>query len=124
MARDVGSHADQLDVLHLLSSAEPRGATISVLREALSMTQPNVTFVVQALERAGLVRRSPSARDRRTSSIRITTAGKRRIASESPAHMAAIGRAFRGIDATDRARFIEMLATITDGFEGQPALAD
>jgi DNA-binding MarR family transcriptional regulator len=115
----------KLDVLHLLASAAPGGATIGALRDFLRMTQPNVTFVMQSLERDKLVKRSKDPTDRRSSIFTITKAGVALTEEISDRHLSAIGTALHELAEPDRARMIEMLAAIAEGFEAiDPAHAD
>jgi DNA-binding MarR family transcriptional regulator len=112
-----GMTITKLDVLHLLASTNDDGATISKLRDFLKMTQPNVTFVVQSLERDGLVRRTVDPSDRRMSVVHITPAGTERILELTPHHIGAMAEAVAGLDGDDRARFITLLAAVAQGFE-------
>ncbi len=112
-----GMTMTKLDVLHLLASTNDDGATISKLRDFLKMTQPNVTFVVQGLEREGLVHRSADSEDRRISIVRITPAGLERIAQLTPRHIAAMSQAVGELGAEERNAFIAFLATVARGFE-------
>ncbi len=111
----------KLDVLHLLASAEPGGMTVGQLRDFLRMTQPNVTFVMHALERDKLVKRSADPADRRSSLFFVSKAGRARMEEVSADHLGAIGAALRAFDEAERDRFIAMLATIVENFEAVEA---
>jgi MarR family 2-MHQ and catechol resistance regulon transcriptional repressor len=106
----------KFDVLQLLS-LHPAGETIGRLREQLRMTQPNVTLVVQSLERDGFLERLSDPADRRSTIARITPAGVAIVERLTPSHLAAIGSAIAQIPERDRERLIEMLATIAESFE-------
>ena len=107
----------KLDVLHLLASRERRGASVSTLRDFLKMTQPNVTFVLQSLERQGFVRRKTSPEDRRVSVLFLTPAGRAHMRAYTPYHIESMNDALAGLSAEDRARLVESLATVAAGFE-------
>jgi DNA-binding MarR family transcriptional regulator len=112
-----GMTMTKIDVLHLLASTNDDGATISKLRDFLKMTQPNVTFVVQSLERDGLVRRSTDPNDRRMSVVHITPAGMERITDLTPHHIAGMSEAVADLDEDERTRLIAVLAAVAHGFE-------
>ncbi len=105
----------KLDVLHLLRSGD--GMSVTQMSEFLRMTQPNVTFVVNALERDGSVVRATSPTDRRSTIVRLSEAGERLIAGVTPLHMRAITRALENVSARDRKRFVATLAAVAEGFE-------
>lgn len=60
------------------------------LSQKLLKSTGNMTMVVDNLEKAGLVRRVRSVEDRRMISIELTGAGKEKIESVLPIHVAAI----------------------------------
>jgi DNA-binding MarR family transcriptional regulator len=65
----------QCHVLHLIEPARP--LPMARLAETLSCDASNVTGLVDRLESRGLVRRQPSADDRRVKVLHLTPAGSR-----------------------------------------------
>src|SRR5215470_463609 len=65
----------QCHVLHLIEPGQP--IPMSRLAETLSCDASNVTGLVDRLEARGLVRRQPSAADRRVKVLELTAAGAR-----------------------------------------------
>jgi DNA-binding MarR family transcriptional regulator len=69
----------QCHVLHLMEPAQP--IPMGRIAEALACDASNVTGLVDRLESRGLVRRQPSAEDRRVKVLQLTPAGARLRAS-------------------------------------------
>lgn len=111
-----GLTVTKTNILYLVAARE-EGTTVARLREHLLMTQPNVTFVVGALVKAGLLRRSAVPSDKRLSIIRITAAGRRLLAKMTGGQLSALARAVSVIDPSERETFIRMLAQLTESFE-------
>lgn len=65
----------QCHVLHLIEPGQP--IPMGRLAEALACDASNVTGLVDRLESRGLIRRHPSAEDRRVKVLELTTAGVR-----------------------------------------------
>jgi DNA-binding MarR family transcriptional regulator len=112
-----GLSVTKFDSLHLIEAAEPEGASIGTLRDFLSMTQPNVTLVVQALERDGLATRHQDPSDRRATIVHITPAGSALLSKLTPSYLKAMTHAMEGINERCRLAMIETLADIAQGFE-------
>ena len=107
----------KFDVLQLLASAQPEGTTISDLRDNLRMTQPNVTFVVNNLERERLVRRTQSPVDGRSRILSITKKGLACLDELTPGQLGAIGKALKHVSDHERSLLIALLADIANAFE-------
>jgi DNA-binding MarR family transcriptional regulator len=107
----------KFDVLHLVASADQEGTTITALGELLRMTQPNVTFVVNNLEREGLIRRTQDASDRRSRIVSITKKGLARLDDLTPPQLAAIASAMRDVSHAERVFLMKLMADIADAFE-------
>jgi len=65
----------QCHVLHLIEPARP--ISMGSLAEALACDASNVTGLVDRLESRGLIRRKPSAGDRRVKVLELTSTGVR-----------------------------------------------
>ena len=91
----------QFDVLAELDAAgEPQ--TMSALSRRLMVSNGNVTGVIDRLERADLVRRTPSAEDRRVQYIALTPKGRRRFATMAAAHEGWIDELLGGLEEAER----------------------
>lgn len=77
----------QFNVLRLLLTGADEGETCSALKAGLMHRVPDVTRLVDRMERDGLVARGRSARDRRVVLVRITAEGRRRAEALYPAVM-------------------------------------
>jgi DNA-binding MarR family transcriptional regulator len=79
------------------------------------LSTSGVTRVVDRLEREGLVTRVACATDRRTSYAALTDAGRERLESVLPLHLADIDSCFTGLLAEDQLEaFLAALRTIRD----------
>lgn len=68
-----GISVPQLVVLGAIDSAGDRG--VSAVADRAGLAQPTVTRALAALERRGMVLRTPHARDGRSTSLALTAAG-------------------------------------------------
>lgn len=82
----------QLAVLEALLHLGPLRA--GDLADKLLTTGGNVTHVVDNLERDGLVQRARSGEDRRSITLKLTSAGRKRIADLFPRHAREIATEF------------------------------
>lgn len=71
----------QYNVLRILRGAGPEGATCGQVIERLIQRDPDVTRLIDRLERRGLTDRSRDPKDRRVVRTRITEAGLELLAS-------------------------------------------
>ncbi|GAC1628546.1 MAG: MarR family transcriptional regulator [Vulcanimicrobiaceae bacterium] len=115
-----GLTVTKFDLLHLLKWSAPEPVSIGRLRDFMRMTQPNVTFVVKALEKDGYVRWRTDPSDRRATLVSITPAGADIIATYTPRHMTAIAEAMRHLSDQRRTELVEALARIAEDFEALP----
>jgi DNA-binding MarR family transcriptional regulator len=65
----------QYNVLRILRGAEPTGRTCGEIGERMIAREPDVTRLLERMEKAGLIRRSRDSEDRRVVVTRITDAG-------------------------------------------------
>lgn len=80
-----GTTLPRFDLMAALERA-PEGLTMGELSRRLMVSGGNVTAIVGALEREGLVRRWSPAADRRSSCVALTAAGRRAFADMAAAH--------------------------------------
>lgn len=77
MLRSSGLTSAQYNVLRILHGAEPDGLCRYELRDRMLTRMPDVTRLLDRMEKAGLVTRVRSAEDRRMVTTRITARGRR-----------------------------------------------
>jgi DNA-binding MarR family transcriptional regulator len=110
LKREFGSSLARFDVLAQLDRA-PEGLRMGELSERTLTTNGNITWLVAALERDGLVRRRTAAEDRRAAVVRLTPAGRRHFASMAAAHERLIARLLGGLSAEDQRTMHTLLGT-------------
>jgi DNA-binding MarR family transcriptional regulator len=75
MLKPYGLSATQYNALRILRGAGPQGLACSEIGERMINRDPDITRLVDRLERRGLVSRSREQKDRRVITTRITPAG-------------------------------------------------
>ena len=101
----------RFDVLAALDAADaelPMGA----LSARLMVTSGNVTGLINAMEKDGLVVRRPHPADRRSTLIGMTDAGRALFARMAPAHAQWIEQAMAGLDRREVAQLWELLGQL------------
>ncbi len=88
----------RFDVLAALDRA-PDGLTMGGLSRQLLVSNGNVTALVQALARDGLVETVQSDTDRRASVVRLTAAGRAAFEAQAGRHHELVARMFAGLSA-------------------------
>lgn len=101
LKRDFGSSLPRFDLLAQLHRA-PDGLRMGELSARILTTGGNVTWLVAALEREGVVSRRVASEDRRAMVVRLTPAGRRHFAAMARSHERLIVRIFAGLTAADR----------------------
>jgi DNA-binding MarR family transcriptional regulator len=75
MLKQHGLSPAQYNTLRILRGAGPKGLACSEIGERMINRDPDITRMLDRLERRGLVQRSREQKDRRVITTRITTAG-------------------------------------------------
>ena len=65
----------QYNVLRILRGAEPSGRTCGEIGERMIAREPDVTRLLERMDKAGLIKRTRASADRRVVVTRITSAG-------------------------------------------------
>ncbi len=65
----------QYNVLRILRGAEPTGRTCGEIGERMIAREPDVTRLLERMEKASLIRRTRDSQDRRVVVTRITASG-------------------------------------------------
>ena len=76
----------------------------------LGVSKANVTNLIDALEREGLVARRASPMDRRATAIAITPAGRARLEQALPRHLDHLSRLLGGLDQQEKLVLAHLLA--------------
>ncbi len=79
--KPVDLSASQFNVLRILRGSGPEGATCGQVIERMIQRDPDVTRLLDRLERRGLIERGRDGRDRRVVRTRITRSGLELLAS-------------------------------------------
>lgn len=85
------------------------GVTMSELSRMLLVSNGNATAVVDRLEADGLVRRTPSASDRRTVFVALTEAGGAAFDRLAAGHEAEVDTLFAGLSEADTDALTDIL---------------
>ena len=105
MTRTVGRHA-LLRILYF--SPERRMTQVEVANE-MQVTSANITFLVDGLEKAQLVRRVPSHTDRRTVYVELTEAGQVLTERLVPSMARFMARLMEGFSERDKRMLAALL---------------
>jgi DNA-binding MarR family transcriptional regulator len=112
--RPSGITATQYNVLRILRGAEPDGLCRSEIGERLVRRVPDVTRLLDRLERMGLIARARGARDRRYVTTRITPAGLKVLGELEGPIDDIHARQFAGLDDARLATLVEWLGTLRE----------
>ena len=95
-------------LLHTLYLAG-RALTHSEIRAELEITQGSVTFLVDGLEKQGLVSRTVDATDRRVVYVELTESGKQVCSSITPAVVDLLGQISSDFTEEEKTQFLDYL---------------
>ncbi len=98
------------ELLHVLIHDGP--TRMGTVAERLGVSPRTVTPMVDALERARLLRRVPDPTDRRAQLLKLTPAGVALMRRAHEARVALVARVFDGLDRSDRATLAGLLDKI------------
>lgn len=82
---------------------------IGGLQEKVLISSGGMTYVVDQLEKKGLVERRPCPEDRRARYVLLTTGGEALMDRVFPAHAEQLERALAGLDEEEKAQAIDLL---------------
>ena len=83
--------------LRLLSQAPQGSMRVGDLARDLRVTVGGTSKLVDRIERAGFLARQPDPDDRRASRVKLTTAGKRKLAAAVKTYEAEVDSILRGV---------------------------
>lgn len=119
LKREFGSSLPRFDLLAQLHRA-PDGLRMGELSERTLTTNGNVTWLVAALEREGMVKRRPDAIDRRATVVRLTAVGRRHFEAMAARHERLIVDLFDAISPTERLALHTALGSIKSRVRPSP----
>jgi len=106
--------------MRLLGTLHCNGPQImSSISDELGVTRRNVTALVDALEKEGLVRRKPHPTDRRATVIEMTKDGELTMDKAYDEHRLAIAELFADLDEGDREELARMLGGLRETLRGE-----
>jgi len=102
----------KLQLLGALRCREASCACLYTLGDELCVSRPNVTKLVDGLERDGLVERAPHPSDRRMVLARLTPKGERVAAEALPGRARIAAELWSGLDDARLAQLRDLLADV------------
>lgn len=111
--RDIEKHGlsdENFMTLELLYSKGPH--PVQRISEILSIPSGSITYVVDKLEKKGLVERQPNPNDRRASNVVLTAEGKALFDEIFPKHEATISENLSFISNDEKELLIDLLKRI------------
>jgi DNA-binding MarR family transcriptional regulator len=103
-----GITPDQYNVLRILRGAHPGGHPRYEIADRLIHRAPDVTRLLDRLERQGLVERTRSAEDRRLSLSRISAAGLKLLRRLDPQVLGVHERFAAGLSESQRGQLVRL----------------
>ncbi|WP_400243203.1 MarR family winged helix-turn-helix transcriptional regulator [Niallia sp. JL1B1071] len=116
---DIESHkinSENFMILELLYSKGPH--PVQKISEVFSIPSGSITYVVDKLEKKGLVERQPNPNDRRASNVVLTKEGRALFDEIFPKHVATISENLSFISKEEKELLIDLLKKIGIGAEG------
>lgn len=116
---DIESHrinSENFMILELLYSKGPH--PVQKISEVFSIPSGSITYVVDKLEKKGLVERQPNPNDRRASNVVLTTEGRALFDEIFPKHVATISENLSFISNEEKVLLADLLKKIGMGAEG------
>lgn len=120
--RDHGLSAPQFNVLRILRGATDGGLTCSEISERLLDHDPDVTRLLDRLQKAGLVTRDRDRPDRRIVATRLTDAGRDLLTRLDQPLTDLHARQFAHLTDTQLRDLISLLTAVTREPEGNPQI--
>lgn len=109
-----GLSATQYNVLRILRGSEPDGLPCGAISERMITRDPDVTRLLDRLEKRGLITRCRETADRRVVRTRITEAGKALIAGIDKPLMELHLRQFRHMGVERLRELVEMMEEVRE----------
>ena len=110
----------QYNVLRILRGAGQEGLWAGEVAERMVARSPDMTRLLDRLERRGLVRRTRDPHDRRAVRVRITAAGRDQLAGLDDVAKRRLGSAFGDLDRARLESLRDTLEAILESTEPAP----
>ena len=110
----------KLEVLEVLSCCSDRRACLHAMGDELGVTRPNVTKLVDGLERGGLVERLPHPSDRRMVQAHVTRQGLQVAEEALPGRGELMERLWDVLDDDELAQLAALLQTVAERAYREP----
>ena len=111
--RDVEKSGLGLTEFAVLEALYHKGRlTIGEIGDSVLLTSGSMTYVVDKLEKRGLLERKPCREDQRATYIALTAEGRRLVGRIFPGHAAALERATAALSADEKREAIALLKTL------------
>ena len=109
--RSYGLNASEFGVLELLYNKGSH--PIQQIGDKILITSGTMTYVIDKLEKKGLLVRRPCDNDRRIVFAELTDAGRERMSEILPGHYKAIGESLQGLTSEEQELAITLLKKIS-----------
>jgi MarR family 2-MHQ and catechol resistance regulon transcriptional repressor len=111
--KDIARHDLSEGEFAILETLYHKGSlTLGDVQKKVLVTSGGTTFLVDKLQKRGLVRRSPCETDRRMTWAELTPEGTKLVAKIFPAHAEVIRRALSGLGLADQRKVAALLKTL------------
>lgn len=109
--RSYGLNTTEFGVLELLYNKGPH--PLQQIGEKILITSGTITYVIDKLEKKGMIVRSPSPQDRRVVYAEITAAGKAKMAEILPNHYRKLAKALEGLNEQEKEQAMMLLKKLS-----------
>jgi DNA-binding MarR family transcriptional regulator len=111
----------QFQLLARLGDSEDGRQRMTDLADGVVYSRSGLTYQAQLLEQRGLVSRSPSPEDERSTVVTISTAGRDVLAAVFPGHIAVVSDLlFESLSERDAADMSRVLGKLRDNLRATP----
>ena len=93
-------------------AGSPEGMTPAELADHTAVTRATITGLVDTLERAGLVKRTPHQEDRRMMTVELTERGRSRLSDIMPEHFRRMAWLMASLSEEERTVFVRLLSKV------------
>jgi len=113
----------QFNLMMLLKhqSGSRRGLSQAQLSDMMLVNRANITSLMDRMETAGLVARTPASSDRRMNIIKLTTRGKKLLERVEPMYAKEVERIMAALKEPEQKKLIAMLEKIRSNIHGTEA---
>lgn len=111
--RDIKRYGVSVTEFTILEALYHKGPlTVQQICDAVLINSGSMTYVIDKLQKRGMLKRFPSHQDRRVIQVQITDEGNKIMDEIFPQHQAVIEEIFADIELDDQKKLIAMLKTI------------